>query len=55
MSYHIWEVKNYSIDKEEFKNLIEKKSIDYDDIDEICDDLENDNSYHFRIGLHAQS
>jgi phage/plasmid-associated DNA primase len=49
MVYRIWEVKNYSVDKEEFKNLIEKKSIDYDDIDEICEDLEDDNSYHFRI------
>jgi phage/plasmid-associated DNA primase len=49
MIYRIWKVKNYSVDKEEFKNLIDNKSIDYDNIDEICDDLEDDNSYHFRI------
>jgi phage/plasmid-associated DNA primase len=49
MIYKIWSVKNYSIKKDEFENLIKNKSIEFDDIEDLCDELKNDNSYHFRI------
>jgi hypothetical protein len=46
MQYKIWSIKNYGIANHDF---IEKKSIEYDDINELCNDLENDGNYHFRI------
>ena len=49
MTYKIWAVKKYSMEKNEFNNFIEKKVIYFDDIEEICDELKYDNSYHFRI------
>ncbi len=46
MQYKIWSIKNYAMANHDF---IEKKSIEYDDINELCDDLKNDGNYHFRI------
>lgn len=43
----IYQVKNYKILN--FEDFIKKNALEFDSIDEICEELENDKSYHFRI------
>jgi phage/plasmid-associated DNA primase len=46
-SYSIYQVKNYKIN--DFDNFIAKQELEFDSIEDICEELENDNFYHFRI------
>lgn len=45
MVHKIWSVKNYFMSKEE----IEKRSIPFESIEELEEELESDCSYHFRV------
>jgi hypothetical protein len=45
MTYKIWSIKNYSIAGEKFIN---EEFIEFDDVDDLVDEIEYDNHYHFR-------
>lgn len=45
--YIIYSVNDYKI--KNFEEFLAKKSIEFSDIEDICEELENDKSYHFRI------
>lgn len=48
----IFSVKNYLI--EDFENFLKKSGQEYDDINDICEELENDKYYHFRVKPETQ-
>jgi phage/plasmid-associated DNA primase len=45
--YKIYSVIDYKI--KNFEEFLIKKSVEFSDIDDICEELENDKFYHFRI------
>jgi hypothetical protein len=50
--YIIYPVKSYKI--QNFEEFIKKNGLEFNSIDEICEELENDKSYHFRIHNNCQ-
>lgn len=50
--YFIYPVKNYKI--KNFDEFIKKYAVEFDNIDDICNELLNDKSYHFRVKNNTQ-
>jgi phage/plasmid-associated DNA primase len=45
--YSIYSVKNYKINN--FDEFIKKYAVEFNTIEDICDELQNDKNYHFRV------
>ncbi|ATZ80066.1 hypothetical protein BMW23_0003 [Bodo saltans virus] len=50
--YVIYPIKNYKINN--FNDFIKKYVMEFDSIEDICEELKNDRGYHFRIKKNAQ-